>query len=348
MWLMIEALDVWMFRDGKPFDSGAGHVANSLFPPTAFTLQGMLRSLAIDRFGVDWDDFAAGTNTDLTRWIGAPNASEPKAQLGQFQLRGPFLAKRIGDGIVRYFPLPADVVQRENQLHVLPVRAGPDLNDATPDSRLWLAESKFTKLYRRGGQFAPGECLREDDLFVREQRFGNAIDATTRTVRADEGLLYSANFIRPRSGVGLLVNIGDGNPWRDIFPDIGEARYFKLGGEGRAARIERVKEPVDMISKDLKAKSASKLVLITPAYFTEGTPRQEGITARAIARSAAFGGWDLAKRRPRPIRRYTPPGSVFIANAGRAVPNFLTEQPANELPLATLGFGDYLRLSIED
>jgi len=348
MWLIIESLDVWMFRDGKPFDSGAGHVANSLFPPTAFTLQGMLRSLAIDRSGVDWDDYAKRTSPTLTKQIGNPYAHDPADQLGEFWMRGPYLARRESERgeIVRYFPLPADVVlrgERKKQLHVLRDSSEIDLEDEVPTPPLWLAEGKFATLYKGGGQFSPNDCLREDDLFVREQRFGNAIDASTRTVRADEGMLYSASFIRPCGGIGLLVEVPGSEPWSIIFPEIGSMEVSKLGGEGRSARIERVDPPANMLPKDLVG--ASKLILLTPAYFMQGVPSISGITARAVPRPSAFGGWDLVKRRPRPIRRYAPPGSVFTADNGIDLPELLTEQPAGELPLTTLGFGEYLRLS---
>lgn len=345
MWLMIEALDVWMVRDGKPFDSGAEHVASSLFPPTMFTLQGMLRALAIDRSGINWDDYARGADPALTAQIGDPLAPEPADQLGAFWMRGPYLARREDGGIVRYFPLPADVVQRGDQLHILRDSADLRLEDELPDPPLWLAEDKFATLYRSGGQFSPSQCVREADLFVREQRFGNAIDAATRTVRADEGMLYSASFIRLCSGTGLLVQIPDAAPWETIFPQIGAVEYAKLGGEGRAARIERIEYAVGPQMND--AHVASKLILLTPAYFARGVPSFTGITARAVGRASPFGGWDLVKRRPRPIRRYAPPGSVFIAEAGSEIPGLLTEQPTGELPLDALGFGEYLRLSIK-
>jgi CRISPR-associated protein Cmr3 len=195
-------------------------------------------------------------------------------------------------------------------------------------------------------QFSLNECVREDDLFMREQRFGNAIDAATRTVRADEGMLYSGSFIRPCDDTGLLVQIPDTAPWEAIFPQVGSVTHSKLGGEGRAARIERIEYAVGAQVND--AHVASKLILITPAYFVQGVPTFTGITARALGRASPLGGWDLAKRRPRPIRRYAPLGSVFIVNGGADLPALLTEQPTGELPLTELGFGEYLRLSIED
>jgi len=263
-------------------------------------------------------------------------------------MRGPYLARCDQDrgGLLRCFPLPADVVQRKRQLNVLRDSSELDLEDEVPDPPLWLEEAKFSSLYRGGQQFSPSECLREDELFVREQRFGNGIDAATRTVRADEGMLYSASFIRPCTGVGLLIEVPDSEPWTRLFTALGAAQMFKCGGEGRSAHIERVEPPLDMTAND--APSESKLVLITPAYFAQGVPTINGVTAHAVPRSLAFGGWDLVKRCPRPIRRYAPPGSVFMASAGADLPVLLGEQSTGELPLAALGFGEYLRLSIDN
>jgi CRISPR-associated protein Cmr3 len=40
MQIVIRPMDVWLFRDGKPFMAGEDHAAETLFPPSPFTLQG--------------------------------------------------------------------------------------------------------------------------------------------------------------------------------------------------------------------------------------------------------------------------------------------------------------------
>lgn len=51
-WFFIEADDVLMFRDGRPFTAGESHVIQSLFPPSPLTLQGALRSYILNQAGV--------------------------------------------------------------------------------------------------------------------------------------------------------------------------------------------------------------------------------------------------------------------------------------------------------
>jgi CRISPR-associated protein Cmr3 len=118
MWLMISPVDVWMFRDGKPFTSGDNHIATSLFPPSAITVQGMLRSLYLNSTKITWDDYnghsrgvKAQRSPDAIKAVKAVGSSDDNS-LGSFQMRGPYLARWDKDGkqVERFFSLPADVV----------------------------------------------------------------------------------------------------------------------------------------------------------------------------------------------------------------------------------------------
>jgi CRISPR-associated protein Cmr3 len=59
MQLFLEALDVWLFRDGRPFDAGSDHRARSLFPPYPTVIQGVIRSHQVVVTGADPRDPAA-------------------------------------------------------------------------------------------------------------------------------------------------------------------------------------------------------------------------------------------------------------------------------------------------
>ncbi|MCL6507484.1 MAG: hypothetical protein K6T59_10685, partial [Bryobacteraceae bacterium] len=107
--LFVEPADVWLFRDGRPFAGGEDHRAISIFPPTPYTIQGAVRSAKLAHSGASF--------TDQSTWpaeVGRPD------DYGALTLRGPFLAKRDGTGkLVRYFPLPADVVKVGDNYHIL-------------------------------------------------------------------------------------------------------------------------------------------------------------------------------------------------------------------------------------
>jgi CRISPR-associated protein Cmr3 len=93
MRLFIDPLDVLFFRDGQPFVAGESHMAQSLFPPTALTFQGAIRSAILTASGISVDRFR----------MAQQSAHDPEAQelieeiggatsFGLLRLRGPFIA----------------------------------------------------------------------------------------------------------------------------------------------------------------------------------------------------------------------------------------------------------------
>jgi CRISPR type III-B/RAMP module-associated protein Cmr3 len=58
MQIVIRPMDVWLFRDGKPFMAGEDHAAETLFPPSPFTLQGAIRTKVLADKGVNLAEFA--------------------------------------------------------------------------------------------------------------------------------------------------------------------------------------------------------------------------------------------------------------------------------------------------
>jgi CRISPR-associated protein Cmr3 len=356
MWLLIEPTDVWMFRDGKPFSAGDSHTAQSLFPPTAFVVQGMLRTLLMMRRG---DDFAAKQTNELI------------TDLGGFQMRGPYLARR--DRSVRQwervFPLPADVsLHNKHDYRVLAPSAQVlnaansdyqcDLqmltvtrDDEEPETPYWVSESAFNTRYLSEGQLSRTDCIPEEDLFVREFRFGNALNYEQRAVRSDEGMLYAAGFVRLHTDVGLLVELPDTSLLREVFQNEGDSEYFRFGGEGRSARIQYLSEEqiLKPLLPEMREEGGFKIVFITPTYFSGGVASDSSelsalfgvCIGAAIKRPLALGGWDLAARRPRSILRYVAPGSVYYCKGERPEKGLLlTDQPQNSYSLYDLGFGE--------
>lgn len=146
MWLFIEATDVWLFRDGRPFDAGSDHRAASVFPPPPTTIQGALRTELLNKYGVSFADYAQGKDisADIVNQIGTADNSQP----GQMWLRGPFIARRQDDDkIMPYFATPSDILQinkdadkekGQAEIHrLLPLKP----TDPAPFSANWPAET---------------------------------------------------------------------------------------------------------------------------------------------------------------------------------------------------------------
>ena len=154
MQLFMQPTDVWLFRDGRPFDALSDHRAESLFPPYPTVMQGVLRSHHLAVKGIDLRDkkmiaATVGTTYDYR----------------DLRLRGPIVARREPEGqIKRYFPVPADIVPLENgqirsiKPRVVPV--GVVTNNPTPcfscpmkslakgEFGLWLDEQTLDQCLR--------------------------------------------------------------------------------------------------------------------------------------------------------------------------------------------------------
>jgi CRISPR-associated protein Cmr3 len=345
MHLFLEPLDVWLFRDGRPFDAGSDHRAESRFPPYPSVMQGVIRSHHLVVKGVNLLNPAAiaeavGTSDDLRG----------------LRLRGPFLARRVAGRIVRYFPQPADAVTVDATEHTLrpalpprepdagvrasaptPMLLGLDDEPTKGEGGLWLDEDAL-RSYLRGGTVAgvPSRCL-----FERESRFGIGIEAGNRVTCG--GALYEAEFIRPCPGVGLLVEVEGYDGW----PERG---MLRIGGEGRGAVFEQVSPaPWPAPPDPLPARFA--VYFATPAFFDGGWQPAGGawgryfdgevrLLAAAVGRYESVGGYDLAGDRHKPARRYVPAGSVYYFEATGDV-RLPPDQAVTDSG-AAMGFGQIL------
>jgi CRISPR-associated protein Cmr3 len=313
--LFLEPVDVWFFRAGKPFTMGEDQWARSYFPPSPNTVQGAIRSRVL----AAWGGVAALENAQLLELIGGPGS------YGRLRLRGPFLARQENGKVVRYFPVPTDVVAPKDggqlcRLHVgewdgavvNPPADGlrPLLSPIEGDfeaAQGWLSEPELGK-YLQGQPFS---LTPTPELFRREHRLGIGLEYKPK--RPKEQRLYQAGFIRPADGVGLVVDVGleeENDPLRALkLPSDG---WLALGGEARPARFRLVNADASSLSIDKSERFS--LYFATPAYFMSGwRPNiQVRLVAAAAGRPQLIGGWDLVEQKPKPIRRYVPAGSVYF------------------------------------
>jgi len=371
IWLFIEPSDVWLFRDGKPFDAGAEHRARSLFPPNPTTIQGALRSKLLFDSGVDLRAFACkeAAAQRAKDWIGWPGEPPP------FALRGPFIARRTGERSVEpLFPMPADVVQdREAKIYHLlkPLRDGGPFTANWPSEMpqlrpLWIRSgrpleratgwvNKAVLIGCLNGTFAPNsdDVVREHHLFAREDRFGVAIDSARKGYR--EGFLYQVQFVRPRIGTGLLVAGDEKLHWPQ------DSGVLALGGERRVAHFEKVAppdEPPTKVSRSKGGKTRFKVYFATPARFEEGWQAADWgtwfdgknltLVSVAVSRFYPAGGIRVDTKsqggdHQKAMYRYVPAGSVFFfecdGSAQRKKDNGVLRPVTDDKCDGQIGFG---------
>ncbi len=377
-WVFIEPADVWLFRDGKPFDAGSDHRAHSLFPPNPTTVQGAIRSKILIASGASLAEYALGevkcqdTRAHVvSRIIGWPGRAPP------FRLNGPFVTRctRNASGAIKevtpYFPLPSDVLQgRKDRLYrvLSPLRNGPFRSNWPQDGLLplwartaeamtetsgWLDQARLLACLNG---IAPSETdvLHDDQLFAWESRFGVGIDSKVK--RPEEGLLYQIEFTRPRENVGLLLEVDDSHMQTKV--QLPEDGLLSIGGENRAARYAiadytPLQNPWPAPGKDGKR---VKLYFATPAWFAGGWTTVDWVNylsganlrlvAAAVRRALSIGGArvDTESQKgniQKAMHRYVPAGSVFYFEAEG--PIGYTGGRVTDLPEdGQIGFGQVL------
>jgi CRISPR-associated protein Cmr3 len=357
MQVAIRPVDVWLFRDGKPFTAGEDHVAESNFPPSPFTLQGAIRTKVLVDKGTSLPEFAREGKPDPQVGYGD--------YYGALRLWGPLLARLQDSGWERLLPIPADVVGARDRYELL--RPGPDLTFVTNlpsdlallwarmDERMteakgWLPEGEWAR-YLRG--LPPQQVVRSDEAFFTfEPRCGIAMDIDKGM--AQEAMLYQARFVRLRDGVALWADV-DGVP-------ISEKGFLRFGGEGRAAIYEAIQNTCRPLW-DFRAASGAKrfkAVLVTPAWFSDGWQPKDGdwsklfgsairLVGAAIPRPLHLGGFDVAKGAPKPMRAFVPSGAVYFFEADEPIqlPNeFAFTETPDEVRRQNAGANAWARIGL--
>jgi len=222
-WYTLSPLDVWLFRDAKPFTPGERAWAGSVFPPSGHAITGALRGLA--------------------------------GEAAHFNLRGPFLC--FNEEL--YLPRPLNYVGIHkltpvpwlkedhpcHQIHWDQARPAPLVRDELPNRsedeqqdspeqayRQYLPQSLVLKLLKN-------EKLSEADLQCRqgehphpwtvETRPHNALQPGTRQVKDADGY-FVENAIRLHPGWSLAIGVDQ---------EFETPATLRLGGEGHRAVLQR-------------------------------------------------------------------------------------------------------------
>jgi len=334
--LVFNATDTLFFRESRPMES-MGEL-QSVFPPSAQTLAGAIRTFIGDSRGVDWNSF--GEDHELTQIIGFGD------DLGALDFQGAWLA----DNGERLYPAPLVLMKKEENLHRLTLSDKgiwcdlgkkvrlPELPEAAigskPLENTWLTASGL-KAVLDGGLPDKNSIKTANKLFASESRIGIARNNSTRTVM--DGMLYQTEHIRPKQGLSIEMDAA-GLP--DDLPD---SVIIRLGGEGRSASLSVQQKSAQLpksseINND--ALQGLLLYLLTPLKHAQvgnewqplpGFTKQETadqtlwtgelngvelhLHSAVTGKASRDGGWDLVKHQPRTANSLIPAGSVFFCSA---------------------------------
>lgn len=166
----------------------------------------------------------------------------------------------------------------------------------------------------------------ESDFYGRHRRHGH--ERSPAGVPLNR-MLFSRSCLQFKEK--KLSRMGDQSGYAGLCQGVDDcdAALVRLGGDGHAARlIVRDLYPTEAQSLELLKSTVSGglesgatvlLYLATPAVFDSGwrppvDVEQHGLRLRAAAvgRPRIFGGWNMARGRPKPLRRGVPAGSVYF------------------------------------
>lgn len=341
--LFLRPVDVWLFRDGRPFDAGSIHRAQSMFPPYPSVIQGALRTHQLTIKNVDVNDKAKVVDT-----VG--DADDYKG----LQVRGPFVSKREGETVTLYFPQPADSIvatcynseTKQDEICLKPASRADQRPDSLKTSQslsllgfrdeskkqtesFWLDYDSLQK-YLGGQAVKPKKA---GELFQREQRTGIGMKPERVVI---EGMLYESEYIRPRENVGLVIEMNNnGQDKTNYNGQEWESGILHLGGERRMAHFEQASASLPPAKPEIQKGAGFKVYFATPAFFEQGWKpatwskffdglRDEDLLTVAISSYEIIGGfnWNADPEHElahRPARRFVPAGSVYyFKNSGNA------------------------------
>lgn len=355
--LFLNPLDVWLFRDGKPFNAGSDHRAETIFPPLPTVIQGAIRTHYIEQHG-GIPAYLAGKLAEVEAVVGKPGATPPET----FRISGPFVATWTENQLTRYFPLPNHAYKHNEETYRLlkpdsrsDVQTNLDSSvdllwqheGATPAKReesegdLWLDEEALLKLLTRK-ELDRFQITKGSKLFKKEIRLG--IDRNDETLGSEEGAIYQAEFVRlveNRDGqVGLYVAV-------EGLPDWPEQGTLMLGGEGHAAAYRQIAAPKALSSPSINSNGFT-VTFLTPTYFKSGWQAANWdhffdttvqLKAAAVSRPVILGGFDVAKKEHKPARRYVPAGSTYYFKGKPLLKDkVICDNPAD----GRIGFGQFI------
>lgn len=347
MIINIKPVDVLFFRDSKPFGRGSEHFANSIFPPYPQTLYGALRTKVLEELECDFESFKNG-ELKIKKDVSQEQIEKIKEEVGAvekpgtFTLKGPLLLF-ANDTI--YLKIPYDIkIYNENSVVILKPFEWKDFFITDLDINLFshiptdkpledlegfISLRDFVDCYLLGKRELQKKDIKENNsIFSYEIRTGIQINNRGTT---EEGKLYTIQYIRLEDNWSFYGEV-------DNLSFLPEKGFIKFGGGRRVCYYEKMdnnpfsfcynEQIVQNIKNRINQTKQFKLIFLTPTIFKNGWLSEkiklensqyilsvDNVKAKlltaAIGKPEYISGWDIANKRPKPLKKLVPSGSVY-------------------------------------
>jgi CRISPR-associated protein Cmr3 len=339
--IMIKPEDTLFFRDGKPFEMGVDNFSHYIFPPFPPTFYGALRTAIINSKATVGDFLNANIEENVKDVVG--DTSNP----GNLEIKGPFIFEVDSKTLI--IPVPYNSLENKNERTFIKIapnnsfcfysNLGYRLTPAIPETNIEGKETEenfiriadFVKYYFKpefDGESLYELSLKRNEIFEIERKVGIKLDRSTKS--AEENYLYSASHIRLKGRFGFLAEVSNDE---DLLPEEG---YLRIGGETRVAEFKEIDFNLSSITEDivnnlpeLSGDFLLEFILLTPAIFKNGwfpdflRKDEKGLLkgklgeidltlqSAVLGKPLYIGGFDLAKKHPKEMKKAVPPGSVY-------------------------------------
>jgi CRISPR-associated protein Cmr3 len=350
---IIEPRDSLIVRDGRPFGVGSGIRATSLDFPFPSTTTGGVRT----RAGLNDDGVFDVNSIDAVKEIGTA---------------GPLLIELDQDAVIRdwLMPAPSDalIVRDESDEAKVQIKCLNPINEAESSTNIEMALlpvgvrtllrgkptqgpkfwhwTQFKEWLIESKDFSTSRKALGHDGPDKDSRVHASLNASFTTGATGDNNLFQTRgleFRRTQDGekpqsarrLALAVFVQDSAQAQRIktgLAPLGGERRLVVWREDRGDKAKNILLCPDLIKSKIINSRCCRLVLLTPAFFNQGSnpewvlqPRK-GVTAKlkAIAHNhyLVVSGWDFAKVQikndkqivgePKPTRRLVPAGAVLF------------------------------------
>lgn len=161
---------------------------------------------------------------------------------------------------------------------------------------------------------AAADLVPASRVYQLETRVGIAREPGTLAVR--DRMFYVLRPFRLARDTGFAVDVEAPGPEAERALDALDGAIVPLGGKAHRARIRLfpgpLLPPALALEGDEPRAPGEKVWLLTPLPLRDdGVAWPPGVTCLGTGRAALVGGFDLARRAPKPLRRALPAGTVL-------------------------------------
>lgn len=332
--------DSFFFKGHMVTEMGSPSQWSSLFPPRPNTVYGALRSAYIHKHST-FDDFYKERHMEVKKWMGSPK------QFGAFQQQAVFIKR--GDDIL--LPVPMDyhikraIHNEEDILRAVPLKLTDNTVLSNMDLRFTLMEEGSSELEGKlvdhiGNYVTMSEwssAVMEQNEIAHIHSLKNIIGTYLKTgikidhssKRAEDSHFFEMNMMNMQKDCSLVSLCATS-------PDFSDVPFVSLGAENRPWFVQQNRlewslwspNQLKVLEDRLTSTEIARIILLTPLVLPDNSPLMNGtqqsnwkwelmsgvnveLITWVTGRSELYGGWDMARKRPKLRAQMLPAGTVF-------------------------------------